>query len=234
MFSDDHPYYDLPEKSKKEAEKNLKAYQTEKNVPMLLADYEMHLGVKVDREMFGLLKKETPLFLNNPKGYEGFGPGAYYHNEANFVKIPIDARRKNSKWYAKAVVHHEYGHAIDQQTGMRTDKRFLKLFKESCELHDVDHYKKVYDKAVEGWFDAADADRNRAEKHCAVMDTIASMHKDINSMQTHSLSYWKRKGMSEAEFIAHLFENKFVGNDVFEELLPELYEKMRGFDLDVF
>jgi hypothetical protein len=42
----------------------------------------------------------------------------------------------------------------------------------------------------------------------------------------HTKSYFKRPGAKEAEFISHCFENKFIGNKVFEKYMPELYSDM--------
>ncbi|WP_288764128.1 hypothetical protein [uncultured Weeksella sp.] len=58
----------------------------------------------------------------------------------------------------------------------------------------------------------------------AVRDTLKSI--DIRIGSGHPDNYFKKKGNSEAEFIAHAFENKFKGNVVFKKYLPEMYEDM--------
>lgn len=42
----------------------------------------------------------------------------------------------------------------------------------------------------------------------------------------HSTSYFRRVGAKEAEYLAHAFENAFLGNRVFQKYMPEIYEEM--------
>lgn len=232
IIANDHPYYTIGKEQKKAVEENLQSFSTDKLTPKNIGDYEKQLNVEIDRSMFSLLQKETPLHFTNPKGYEKAGKGAYYSPPGNFVKIPIDARRKNSSWYAKAVVHHEYGHAIDHQIGLRKNKRLTELMDQARKLHTKKDYSKIYDDVLEGWLTARENNNyDAAEKHAAILDTIASLHNSVNRAQTHSKAYWAHSGKSEAEFIAHIFENKYAENDVFEKHLPELYKSMREFEL---
>lgn len=60
------------------------------------------------------------------------------------------------------------------------------------------------------------------EKVGAVRDTIMSLNTKYGA--GHTKAYFKREGNKEAEFLAHAFENKFAGNEVFKKYLPELYD----------
>lgn len=42
----------------------------------------------------------------------------------------------------------------------------------------------------------------------------------------HSTAYFKRMRMSETEYLAHAFENAFLGNRVFQKYLPDIYNEM--------
>ncbi len=42
----------------------------------------------------------------------------------------------------------------------------------------------------------------------------------------HTKKYYRYVGKKEAEFIAHAFENKFIGNPIFKEIAPDLYKDM--------
>lgn len=65
------------------------------------------------------------------------------------------------------------------------------------------------------------------EQIAAVQDTLKSL---INSVGWgHSTSYFKTKGLSEAEYIAHCFENAFIGNRIFQKYLPTEYAEMIAF-----
>lgn len=65
------------------------------------------------------------------------------------------------------------------------------------------------------------------EQICSVQDTLKSL---INSVGWgHSTSYFKTYGFSEAEYIAHCFENTFIGNRVFQKYLPTEYAETIAF-----
>lgn len=232
IFDDGHPYYDVPKAEKAEIEDRLNNYNIPALTPKSLADYEKQLGVEIDKSMFSLLQKETPLLFENPAGTK-LGKGAFFHPRENYVKIPIDARRKNSKWYSKAVVHHEYGHAIDEQIGLRANKRIADIMNSARKMYSATDCRKIYLETVERAFNAkSSGDFDEMEKNMAILDTIASFRPTINMNRTHPNAYWKIPGMKEAEFIAHLFENKYATNDAFEKAMPELYKIMREFDFN--
>lgn len=221
IFNKSHPYF-------KVKEKNAKPEAINTNIPKELERYEKELGVVVNKDIFKYLKKDTPLYTIEPEGQPKI-QGAYYRPDVNFVKIPIDERRKNSKWYAQAVVHHEFGHAIDFQSGLRDSQKIKSLMNEALKMYTVAEMKEIYIKAQSKLFSG---DNDTREKHGAILDTIASLRPTINMRQTHSDSYWKKSGYKEAEFIAHISENKFSGNDSFKELMPALYKKMVDFEFD--
>lgn len=58
----------------------------------------------------------------------------------------------------------------------------------------------------------------------SVRDTIKSLV--ISYGDGHSTKYFKQPGKSEAEYLAHAFENAFIGNQVFKKYLPEIYNEM--------
>ncbi|MDA6072073.1 hypothetical protein NJT12_20820 [Flavobacterium sp. AC] len=223
IFNKSHPYFKA-----KDNKAISKPEVTNSYIPKELERYEKELGIVINKDIFNYLKKETPLHTVEPVGYP-VHRGAYYSPAANFVKIPIDERRKNSKWYAQAVVHHEFGHAIDTQTGLRDSTRLKSLMTEARKLYTSAEMKEIYINArKKGLF----GDDDTREKHSAILDTIASLRPTINMNQTHSDAYWKIPGYKEAEFIAHISENKFSGNDAFKELMPALYKKMVDFKFD--
>jgi 3-methyladenine DNA glycosylase Tag len=229
VFPPSHPYTKIA--GAETVRKELKKEKTD-FIPKELENYEKELGIKINKDIFKFLKKETPLYFTKPAGYKKH-IGAYYLPSANFVKIPIDERRKNSKWYAQAVVHHEFGHAIDFQTQLRKSDKVKTVMNDCRKLYSLNKSKELYNIAYQGFVDAhLKKEWDNVEKHGAVLDTIASIRPSINSAETHSKSYWKKEWNPEAEFIAHISENKFSGNDVFEKLMPDLYKKMKGFEFD--
>lgn len=65
------------------------------------------------------------------------------------------------------------------------------------------------------------------EQIAAVQDTLKSLI--ISVGWGHSTSYFKGHGKSEAEYLAHCFENAFIGNRVFQKYLPTEYAEMIAF-----
>lgn len=65
------------------------------------------------------------------------------------------------------------------------------------------------------------------EQIAAVQDTLKSLI--ISVGWGHSTSYFKGAGKSEAEYLAHCFENAFIGNRVFQKYLPTEYAEMIAF-----
>lgn len=64
-----------------------------------------------------------------------------------------------------------------------------------------------------------------------VLEQIGSVRDTIKSLvitygDGHSTKYFKIPGMSEAEYLAHAFENAFVGNEVFQKYMPDTYKEM--------
>ncbi|MGV0919734.1 phage head morphogenesis protein [Empedobacter falsenii] len=204
--------------------------QNEKFVPKIINKYEEKIGVKINRDFFSNLEKETPLHFVNPRGSGVKSTGAYFHPIQNFVKIPIDDRRKNSSWYGEAIFYHEYGHAIDWQKGLKNLDSLSKTMTKHRKLvlDDFEKYKKLDKKLYDmGYRAYKNKNNDLLEMVGAVQDTLKSI--DIRIGAGHSDTYFKQKGNAEAEFIAHAFENKYKGNKVFKKYLPELYDDMIKF-----
>ncbi len=64
-----------------------------------------------------------------------------------------------------------------------------------------------------------------------VIEQIVSTRDTIKSLVVkygdgHSAFYFSRPWMKEAEYIAHAFENTYIGNEVFKKYLPDIYQEM--------
>lgn len=227
IFKDGMPYSSQLSKNEKiEAEILAKEQRL---TPKKITEYEKQLKVTIDKSIFRCLKKETPLHFINPSGFARNSNGAYYMPGHNFVKIPIDQRRKLSKWYAESVIYHEYGHAYDFQTGFRTSKEVIELMRKHKKMIDFASVDKRLIKLVA--YGLKKRNYNLLEKIGATRDTIKALN--INYGAGHSNSYFLMNGKAEAEFIAHCFENYFAGNNVFKKVMPELYKDMAKLVEDV-
>lgn len=64
-----------------------------------------------------------------------------------------------------------------------------------------------------------------------VIEQIGSTRDTIKSLVVkygsgHSTSYFRKTRMKETEYLAHAFENAFLGNRVFQKYLPDIYAEM--------
>lgn len=212
VFPPKHPYNKV-----KDADV-VKEQLLPKYTPEKLPEYEKELEISINKDIFKLLSKTTPLNFTNPKD-QADATGAYYYDKLNIVVIPLDSARKSSKWKAESTVYHEFGHAADWQNNLKNRKDVKDL---------MDKYRKSLDfKAIDDnlWKLGREAYENNKhdEKY-----KVGAAHDTINALNSnygagHSNEYWKIKGNKEAEFLAHSFENKFSGNDIFKRLMPDLY-----------
>ena len=62
------------------------------------------------------------------------------------------------------------------------------------------------------------------EQLTSVADTLKSLVKSVG--WGHSNKYFSSSRLSQHEFLAHCFENRYVGNEVFKRMMPDVYKLM--------
>lgn len=188
--------------------------------PSGIDEYTKRAGITVNEDIFKLLNKDTPLRFTDPQG-------AYFDTVNNFVNIPF-RRDYSSKYKSESVIYHEYGHAADWQNGIKEMPELKALMQAYRDKYSMDRnalYREIDDKLWDkGNSFAATSDMDGMFKATAAHDTLKSLNKEFGT--GHSKQYFSIEGRSEAEFIAHMFENKFIGNPIFKEVMPDLYEDM--------
>lgn len=80
------------------------------------------------------------------------------------------------------------------------------------------------------WMDD-DVFAKRGFKKNDVLEQIGSTRDTIKSLVVkygsgHTTGYFKKTRMKETEYLAHAFENAFLGNRVFQKYLPDIYAEM--------
>jgi hypothetical protein len=63
----------------------------------------------------------------------------------------------------------------------------------------------------------------------AVADTLRTFVNSSDVGWGHTVSYFNNPGMKEAEYLAHAFENTFIGNRAFQHFMPTEYAEMIAF-----
>lgn len=250
-------------KAKAEAKKEAKS-EYSKNMPDELRTGKEWLRGEdyiFDKDFFGLIDAANPVALTIHKG----NTGAYYSPGEKRVHLDYGKRTEESAWERKAVVYHEFGHAIDWQRGLRFSKEVkelrekqidrlkkrvtttkrtsyydgvqrkyvvkeskVKVMRAKVLSERLDRiYAKIYSMKDETFTKRGITKHDVIEQICSVQDTLKSLITSVG--WGHSTSYFKNPGLSEAEYIAHCFENAFIGNRIFQKYLPTEYAETIAF-----
>lgn len=109
-----------------------------------------------------------------------------------------------------------------------TETKKTKLMKAKVLSERLDRlYRKIYSMDDATFTKRGITKHDVIEQIAAVQDTLKSLI--ISVGWGHSTSYFKGAGKSEAEYLAHCFENAFIGNRVFQKYLPTEYAEMIAF-----
>lgn len=173
--------------------------------------------------------------------YTNIDTGAYFSPYYNCVVISMSDkdninRMKDSDWYKAGLLHHEYGHAYDHSKGWRNDPEFKALyasFKEEVSKSNVEEKLLKYideNTKYQHWYSLTESlTSDEVEKLMGLSDCLQAASEDHDDVPPggHSQDYFQSEDKQMAEFIAHMSENYWSGNDLYEKLAPETYKKMR-------
>lgn len=191
--------------------------------------------------------------------------GSYESKLGREVVLDNDTRAQRSPWEKKAVVYHEFGHAIGDQRDIihgykplqdlreKQIARLRKKVKTTVTEYKYDFgtgtYKTVtrqatimYAKQLSARIDAVYErlkkfgddvfTRSGITKHDA-LEQIGSLQDTLKSLVNtkgvgwgHSTSYFNSLSMRRHEYLAHCFENTYLGNRAFEHFMPTEYREM--------
>lgn len=210
-------------------------------------------------EFFSLLDPLRPVTLKIKKDDSGS-----YESGGNLVVLANERRKTLSTWERRAVVYHEYGHAIGDQrripfgqdaefTAMRARqismlkkkttmmarareydwnkrKYVYKDVKARSLVHAIDSRLEALSTRAWGWDDDF-CMRHWGVNHHDIIEMVCSTRDTIKALvisygSGHSTSYFQGYGKQEHEYLAHCFENAFLGNRVFQIYLPDIYNEM--------
>ena len=165
------------------------------------------------------------------------GSGAYHAPTFHHVVISMSdkdniRRMTDSDWFKAGLIHHEFGHAQDTTKGWRTNPAFkdvYETFKKELASDDVENKLAQYirDCQTKGVYTTDVQERLGGLSDCIQAALRSQGIKRRVSPRGHDINYFKTEGAQMAEFIAHMSENYWSGNDLFKLLCPKSYEKMR-------
>lgn len=161
--------------------------------------------------------------------YHEFGHGIDWQRDLRYSKEVKDLRDKQivrlreKISVKKTTTRHDY-----DKGEIVTETKTVKKMKAKVISERLDRlYGKIYAMKDETFTRRGITKHDVLEQIAAVQDTLKSLI--ISVGWGHSTSYFRMSGKSEAEYIAHCFENAFIGNRVFQKYLPTEYAEMIAF-----
>jgi SPP1 gp7 family putative phage head morphogenesis protein len=250
---DKHPYFDIAKGDKEAAKKNwnLPIPQAPRPAPSVKVPKVPNpfkptetlkaWGVELDERLFDML--DAPITLHESK------KGAYANCFKNEAWIDKGSRYQKSKRYQKSIYYHEIGHIIHYQKGLikpqwMVNDEYAKHFNELKKLIGKDGQKiqENINEIVRKAFNLTDeAERlvylkkYNCENVGDIADIASSASDALMALTNgrhgagHTKAYMKTLGMKEAEMFAHSMENFFDGNEIFEEVMPEVFKESKKY-----
>lgn len=215
-----------------------------------------------DKRFFNMLRYTPTLVIPHTN------KGSYEALHGRKVVLDSDDRSKLSPWEKKAVVYHEFGHAIgDQRDIIYGCKELEELRKKQIarlrkrvkttvteEKYDFNTHQYItttreasimYAKSLSARIDAVYnrlkkfgddvftrrgiTKRDAIEQIASLQDTLKSLINSPGVGWGHSTNYFNSKGNRRHEYLAHCFENAFLGNRAFQHFMPTEYQEMIDF-----
>lgn len=246
IFKPDHPYFEVAPKDKAFAKRNfdLPIPEIKQNVKHEFAPDEIeNWGVKLDNRVYDLLKSKV-----NATTVKKRGEGCFATPETNTIHMDItDERWKRSEKYQERVTYHEIGHIVHTQQnlircGWSVSDEYAAHFKSLKKLVKNPEQVNTQINALLRIAFRNDENllpgilegfgyKNRfelIEEAGAASDSLMALTNSKYGMG-HEKAYMRKMGMKEAEMFAHSVENRFAGNLIFKEFMPEVYDESISF-----
>lgn len=183
-------------------------------------------GVVLD--MGGTRSSQSP-YYRRALIYHEFGHGIDYQRGLRHSKEVKDLRDKQIARLREKVETTVTKRKWDpDKKEFVTETKKTKLMKAKVLSERLDRlYRKIYSMDDATFTKRGITKHDVIEQIAAVQDTLKSLIVSVG--WGHSTSYFKGAGKSEAEYLAHCFENAFIGNRVFQKYLPTEYAEMIAF-----
>lgn len=183
-------------------------------------------GVVLD--MGGTRSSQSP-YYRRALIYHEFGHGIDYQRGLRHSKEVKDLRDKQIARLREKVETTVTKRKWDpDKKAFVTETKKTKLMKAKVLSERLNRlYRKIYSMDDATFTKRGITKHDVIEQIAAVQDTLKSLIVSVG--WGHSTSYFKGAGKSEAEYLAHCFENAFIGNRVFQKYLPTEYAEMIAF-----
>jgi len=238
-----HPYSKIQPGQRREVNELVES-KIKPKFPKLMPEGIKDYPVSLDYRIFKMLKHKPTLKQPSTGGASCSGGGI-------IVKIPKSERWKNSEYNKIKVVYHEFGHAVHFQRGIvtphGTDPVFRAFFDKirnkyskpratNKNPHPIHPGAELHVRLANLYMDNEEnrgrlPDYLKGETMQDVKEMIGATADTLEALTNctygwgHGKTYFNRgRWFREAEVFAHMSENGFCGNPVFENEAPEMFK----------
>jgi hypothetical protein len=186
--------------------------------------------VEFDKDFIKLLDDKIKINVVNKAN-----SGSWWSNAKKEIVLDNIKRRVKSTWFNKALVYHEGGHGIADNKLLLYKKELLDIYNKHTDavkntaramgMRLKSLYKR-FDKMDEAMFTKRGISKGDVlEQILSTADTLSALTEGLHGFG-HTYQYFQNALKRRHEYMAHAFENRFVGNAIFKKYMPEIYEDM--------
>ena len=232
IYNKEHPYFDVPKADREFAKENFGLPIPNLTSPFKPAVFEnWEVNKYLDDGVFDLLKKEVKITEKSGGCYAQAGQTANFSTSA--------PRWTKSIEYQERVIYHEIGHVIHAQNdiihaGLYVSDGYKAHFSELKKLikgKESEIHLKCRELYKTGANDLEVFAKYGVKNYNDLIEKLGAVADSLEALTNgrygwgHGKSYYSRLGFKEAEMFAHSVENTFKVNEVFAEIMPEVYKK---------
>lgn len=166
------------------------------HIPSELANnstYLQGMDYNFDRDFFALLDPDKPVKLT----IQNDDSGSYCKYDGSQVVLANETRGKQSPYFRKSCVYHEYGHSIDAQRNLWRDKNLLDIrAKHKTVLKTIDDYPIHTFSFSEGIISIGKAKLTFAEYIDNELRVLSDWNRKFASDEEFALSEWRKLGLN--------------------------------------
>lgn len=227
IATEEHPYFQGLSPEKIDSIKTLTA--SEVNMPARMKKYQ----ADIDPVLWRVLRNKPDLQMRKNLS------GSSYTPSVDKVSISTGKRWESSRLQRRTVIYHEMGHAAHTQRNLITkvyvDPRLESVYQQCRQViagreleiqTSLRELRSAVQKLPTSWEFQGLSRYDYAELMSATADTLEAITSG-NWGWGHGRSYYRKiSNVDRMEWFAHAMENRFEGNRICQEIMPDVYELM--------
>lgn len=214
---------------------NIIQYSKEKDIDMSKVSTKMPFSVFKKAESYNIAKDLKVYFDTQTEYFPQVclkkGSGGYCDFLNKIVNIDLDSQRYAYPDGIKRVIYHEYGHADYYSRDLENNKDVKEAFENIKKLYAKFNAKafteKIKDYIKKYNINSVSLRNESLVSYTDIVQSIDPKHRSILGVGRES-GYYKTEQMKLTEFVAHLSELQYLGNNVIKELDPKMWDIMKA------